>query len=122
MDGLWAGEEEGPLKPSAKVAGVLMAGVDSVFVDLVAATLMGFDYRKIKLLTGALTVRDYQLASGSVDCVALASNDPVWASLGGVARHHLAFKPPRGWVGHIELGPSVPPGEASAAVASRNVA
>ncbi len=109
VDGLWAGEGEGPLKPSAKVAGVLMAGVDPVRLDVVAATLMGFDWRRIRLLARALGVRDYPLALGPVEAIAVTSNDASWRSLDGIASHHLGFVPPRGWRGHFELpvpGPS----------------
>jgi len=106
VDGLWAGEGEGPLKPSAKVAGVLMAGVDPVRLDITAATLMGFDHRRIKLLARALQVSDYPLALGPVDAVRVLSNDADWRTLDGVAAHHLGFVPPRGWRGHFELPPA----------------
>jgi len=103
VDGLWAGELEGPLKPSAKVAGVMLAGIDSLLLDNVAATLMGFDYRKIKLLARALDIEDYPLTDSSLDAVHLLSNELAWRSLEGIRGAHLAFRPPRGWVGHIEL-------------------
>jgi hypothetical protein len=108
VDGLWAGEAEGPLKPSAKEGAVFLAGGDPVLVDVVAATLMGFDYRKIKLLTRALGLRDHALTSADVNDVVLVSNEAAWRMLEGVAEHHLGFAPPRGWRGHIELEPLTP--------------
>ena len=105
VDGLWAGEGEGPLKPSAKVAGVLLAGADSLLLDIVAATLMGFDYQKIKLLTRGLALKDLPVAGAPLGALELCSNEPAWRSLEAVGRHHLRFVPPRGWVGHIELEP-----------------
>jgi uncharacterized protein (DUF362 family) len=122
VDGLWAGEGEGPLKPSEKVAGVMMAGVDSVLVDVVAATLMGFDYRKVRLLAGALAVRDYRLATGPVESVELVSNEPAWQSLDQLARRHLGFRAPRGWVGHIELEPDNPPSDLRVVSTTRSAA
>ncbi len=103
VDGLWAGDEEGPLRPSAKEAGVMMVGVDSLLVDIVAATLMGFDYRKIKLLSRGLTITDYPLTRTAPEAVEVVTNEPDWRSLDGIRHAHLAFRPPRGWVGHIEL-------------------
>ncbi len=106
VDGLWAGEGEGPLKPSPKIAGVLLAGSDSLLLDIVAATLMGFDYRKIKLLSRALELEDMPLAGAPLAALELCSNVPAWRTLDGVRRSHLGFAPPRGWVGHIELDPT----------------
>jgi uncharacterized protein (DUF362 family) len=103
VDGLWAGEGEGPLKPSLKAAGVMLAGVDSLLLDIVAATLMGFDYKKIKLLARALEIRDYPMSDERPDSLVVESNVPRWRSLRGLGAANLAFRPPRGWVGHIEL-------------------
>lgn len=114
VDGLWAGEEEGPLKPSPRVAGVLLVGADSLLIDVVAATLMGFDYRKIKLLSRGLQIRNFPVGAVPPDALELITNNPRWENLSGISRDHLAFRPPRGWVGHIELEPS-PPSDAEVA-------
>ncbi len=103
VDGLYAGEGEGPLKPSLKAAGVFMVGVNSLALDVVAATVMGFDYKKIKLLSRGLAIRDFPLSDTSPEAVRVTSNVAEWRSLDGVRRAHLGFRPPRGWVGHIEL-------------------
>jgi len=103
VDGLWAGELEGPLKPAPKVAGVFLAGLDSVALDVVAATLMGFDYKKIKQLDRGLMISDFPLTQTAPEAVEIATNEAAWRSLDGIRDAHLAFRPPRGWVGHIEL-------------------
>ncbi len=72
-------------------------------MDIVAATLMGFDYRKIKLLSRALEIRDFPLSDIPPERVLLTSNIAEWRGLPGVGRAHLGFRPPRGWLGHIEL-------------------
>lgn len=108
VDGLWAGELEGPLKPSPKVAGVLLAGSDSLALDVIAATLMGFDYRKIRLLDRGLAIGDFPLTSADPERLALVSNDARWTSLAALRSSHLAFQPPRGWKGHIELDEAPP--------------
>lgn len=113
VDGLWAGELEGPLKPAPKVAGVFLAGVDSLALDVVAATLMGFDYRKIKLLARGLGVSQLPLSDVRPEDIEVLSNDAAWSDLVGIGRQHLAFVPPRGWRGHIELTePAAPAGRA----------
>jgi uncharacterized protein (DUF362 family) len=106
VDGLWAGEGEGPLKPAPKEAGVLMVGADSLLLDIVAATLMGFDYRKIKLLAGGLSVSDFPVGIAGPETLRLMSNDVRWRSLEGLKGANLRFLPPRGWLGHIELEPT----------------
>lgn len=103
VDGIWAGEAEGPLKPSSKEAGIMMFGLDSVLLDIVAATLMGFDYREIKLLERGLALRDHPLLEASLSELTLMANEAGWQTLDGIASSHLAFVPPRGWRGHIEL-------------------
>jgi uncharacterized protein (DUF362 family) len=47
IDGIVAGEGEGPLAPADVPLGVIVAGTDPVAVDLVAVRLMGFDERSI---------------------------------------------------------------------------
>ncbi|OLE37051.1 MAG: hypothetical protein AUI36_26715 [Cyanobacteria bacterium 13_1_40CM_2_61_4] len=116
VDGLYAGEGEGPLKPSLKTAGVFMVGVNSLALDIVAATLMGFDYGKIKLLSRALEIQDFPLRDHTPpEAVQLRSNVAEWHSLDGVRRAHLGFRPPRGWVGHIELDASAADATSTAA-------
>src|SRR5439155_27141491 len=44
VDGIIGGEGNGPLHPTPKPCGVLLAGMHPVAVDLVCARLMGFDY------------------------------------------------------------------------------
>ncbi len=103
VDGLWASEGEGPLVPDPKVGGVLLAGHSSTLIDVVGATAMGFDYRKIKMLCEALTQQDLPLAPHGVDEIELVSNVDAWSDLAGVAANHLDFRPPSGWRGFIEL-------------------
>ena len=50
MDGLVAGEGNGPLQPIPVRTGVLLASTNSFLVDLAMSKMMGFDYRKIRLL------------------------------------------------------------------------
>jgi len=51
VDAIVAGEERGPLKPRPKPCGLLVWGEDPGMVDITCATLMGFDWRRIPLLS-----------------------------------------------------------------------
>jgi len=51
VDAIVAGEEHGPLKPRPKPCGLLVWGEDPGMVDVACAGLMGFDWRRIPLLS-----------------------------------------------------------------------
>ena len=51
VDAIVAGEDCGPLKPRPKPCGLLIWGEDPGMVDVTCATLMGFDWRRIPLLS-----------------------------------------------------------------------
>ncbi|MCX6020422.1 MAG: DUF362 domain-containing protein, partial [Chloroflexi bacterium] len=53
VDGVMAGDGEGPLYPDPAPAGVLLGGWHPVWVDLVGATAMGYDWRKIPMIREA---------------------------------------------------------------------
>ncbi len=99
VDGIVAGEGDGPLVPVARSEGVVLTGDDPLAIDLVAARYMGLDWRRIPQLAGALeampawtTVRA-ALEDGGVTVVA---NTTPWHS-------PRPFRPAPGWTGHIEL-------------------
>ena len=50
IDGVVAGEKDGPHFPEKKNAGVIISGADLLSVDLVAARLMNINYLKVKYL------------------------------------------------------------------------
>lgn len=105
VDGIVAGERNGPLDPRPKAAGVVLAGDHPVAVDLAAARIMGFDYRRLPLLWRALEDGPLPLASFSYDDVLVRSNDSRWnRRLAEFDGPGLAFEPHFGWKGHIELG------------------
>lgn len=47
VDGVWAGEGEGPMEQSCKEFGMIFGGGNPIYVDYVAAYFMKFDYRRI---------------------------------------------------------------------------
>lgn len=103
MDGLIAGEGNGPLQPLPVASGILLSATNPFVVDLVASRLMGYDFRKIRLLKNYPLFPDPAIASidpsrieiairGSETVIGLENLEPV---------HH--FIPPPGWRGRVEL-------------------
>lgn len=106
VDGIIAGEKEGPLHPTPKKTGVLVGGFNPVAVDLTCIRLMGYDFRKIPLMRGIDRMRR-SLTMGRMltevwkDLV-VYSNDPELAKLKEAQGRLLDFEPSEGWKGHIE--------------------
>jgi uncharacterized protein (DUF362 family) len=107
VDGIIAGEKEGPMSNSAKKCGVLAAGYNPVEVDLVCCLAMGFDPKKILMLEYAMNARKYEIYGGSVNSIEIASDrcrtlDSVYDAF------NCALAPPKSWIGHIEYEKSPP--------------
>ena len=103
VDGVMAGEGDGPMDATPKYAGTIIAGENILAVDTAAATLMGFDYRKIRMLNDAWKLNDLPLSTLSLEETRIHSNDE---SLDGLAAHQcrkFSFVPHRNWRGEIEI-------------------
>jgi uncharacterized protein (DUF362 family) len=105
VDGIVAGEGNGPMDCDAKPAGVVLAGRNSIAVDLAAARLMGFDYLRLPILREAIAPHARPLASFAYEDIFVRSNvaefDRPLAEFEGPC---LAFRPHFGWRGHVEVG------------------
>jgi uncharacterized protein (DUF362 family) len=104
VDGIIAGEGNGPLDPTPKPAGVIIAGDNPVAVDLACARLMGFDDRKIPQLVRASEAHQYRITAGPESEVLAASNRAEWR--GSLDSHRCLespFKPHVGWRGAVEI-------------------
>ncbi len=107
IDGMMAGEGEGPLAPADVPLGVILAGTDPIAVDLLAVRLMGFDPAKLAKLRGPMedegpritsvhSVSDVvvgEVPSGSREVVDRGLEEISW---------ERAFVPHAGWLGHVE--------------------
>jgi len=104
VDGIIAGEGDGPVAVDAKPCGVIVAGFNPVAVDTVCATLMGFDYRKLPMLREAWEIKNYPLAEYYPNEIVCISNLQQWDGLFAQLEEaeHLGFRPHFGWAGHIE--------------------
>jgi len=96
LDGIIAGEGDGPLNPTPVNAGVLLFSDDVAAGDRAACHLMGFDPAKIKLVDEAqryLPRRD--------------QDSPVIHNGAAVAENEIKtalprpFVPPKGWLGYV---------------------
>jgi hypothetical protein len=110
IDGIVAGEGEGPLAPNDVPLGAIVAGTDPVAVDLVAVRLMGFNEQLIPKLrepmrdTGAriTQVRDPADVEVFEACVDSHNMEPATGKRLDEIVCQRAFIPHAGWRGHIE--------------------
>ncbi len=104
VDGIVGGQGNGPLDPTPKQVGTVLAGMNPVAVDLACAKIMGFDYRKTPVLFRALEEHSLPLITCGYEGIVCRSSDPQYdGALPGWNGVGKAFKPHFGWKGHIEL-------------------
>jgi len=102
VDGIVAGEGDGPMTPDPKPCGIILAGTHPVAVDCVAASLMGFDWRRIPLLRQSFEVKCLGLAKFTPKDIRITSENPAWEGPLGSLQEFYDFKPHFGWVGALE--------------------
>lgn len=101
VDGIVAGDHEGPLSPIPKKIGVLVSGVNPVAIDLVCSRVMGFDYMKMSMFKQVMQNKKYPILDVLPDDIEIISGknlkfSEVYNEL------NCNFDPNKGWVGHIE--------------------
>jgi uncharacterized protein (DUF362 family) len=106
VDGIIAGEGNGPMAPDAKPCGVILAGLHPVAVDCVAAMVMGFDWRKMRLLRNSFHIRQLNFVSFEPADIQVISNKPAWSGKMEDMEDTFRFRPHFGWVGAIESSES----------------
>lgn len=77
IDGIIAGDEIGPLAPSPRREGVLVAGFDPLSVDRVATQIMGFDPNLIRDQARASDLTKYRLTNSDLP-IRVISNHVEW--------------------------------------------
>jgi uncharacterized protein (DUF362 family) len=107
LDGVVAGEGEGPLAPRDRALGVVLAATDPVALDLVAIRLMGFDEQRIAKVREAMRDAGPRLtAARSAADVTACEADARTFELAERPLDALAAEKPflahSGWRGHIE--------------------
>jgi uncharacterized protein (DUF362 family) len=107
LDGVVAGEGAGPLSPSDRPTGVVVAGTDPLAVDLAAVHLMGFDELRLPKLSRALDARELRIteARSGADLAVYQcdaeSPAPVSIPLDRLDPD-VPFAAHPGWSGHVE--------------------
>ena len=106
VDGIIAGEGNGPEAPQPYPAGVLIAGTNPVAVDALCAKMMGFDWKKIPAIKNAFKIRHYPIAGFKYSDINVISSDARYNKpLEEIKWEDVyRFKPHFGWIGHVELG------------------
>jgi len=106
LDGVIAGEGEGPLAPHDRPLGVLIAATDPVAADLVAVALMGFDETRLPKVFEAMNDDGLRVTAvrsaadvevGEVDADAFTATARSIDSL----RSANSFVAHPGWQGHV---------------------
>jgi uncharacterized protein (DUF362 family) len=98
IDGVIAGDAEGPLTPDPVYSGVMIGGFSPLTTDIFATQLMGLDWRKIKMLVGACRLKRFPIGGLEAHAFQVASSvEHDWQT------PMFHFRPPAGWVGHVEL-------------------
>ncbi len=105
VDGIVGGEGNGPLDPIPKSSGVVLAGQNSVAIDLVCAHLIGFDFMRLPMLRHALDSNHFLplMAFEHRDVLCRSNAQQFDGSLDEFDGTGLAFQPHFGWRGHIEI-------------------
>lgn len=108
VDGIVGGEGNGPLDPTPKSAGIVIAGSNPVAIDLAAARLIGFDYQRLPVLRVALESHPLPLVAFEHSDVVVRSDDTRYdGRLVNLRGRLLAFEPHFGWKGHVEIAEPV---------------
>ncbi len=105
-DMIISGEKEGPLEPSPKNCGIIIASQDSAAFDLAVSRIMGFDYEKIPSICGAFNIQHFPITEINPEEVSVYSNKSEWnnkKALDLKLEDSLHFSPSDGWKNHIEL-------------------
>jgi uncharacterized protein (DUF362 family) len=103
VDGIVAGEGDGPKAPDAVKAGYLIAGVNPVAVDVVCARMMNFDFRKIPCINNAFLIKNFPLVDFQPDDIRIKFKDDSYTLTTLPTDCIISFEPHRGWIGHIEF-------------------
>jgi len=108
VDGIIAGEGDGPLNPNPKPCGVLIAGFNPIGVDMVTSRLMGFDPMKIPKLKSILKDTSHKLWTPDLKEIRCMSNVKDWdKDLFDISGSCLNFRSHYGWKDHVEVSRNV---------------
>ena len=90
------------MAPDPKPVGVIIAGAHPVAVDCTAATVMGFDWAKLRMLQGCFELQQASFVNFNAGDMEVVSNHAAWQGKLSGMTDVFDFKPHFGWVGAIE--------------------
>lgn len=103
MDGVVAGEGNGPLQPLPVQVDALLASENPFLVDLAMSKLMGFDFKKVRLLSNFKRFPHTPFTAFEPMSFAVKLNGKSFSTgLDAIPILHR-FIPSPGWKGHCEL-------------------
>ena len=102
VDGIIGGEGNGPMAPDARPTGVIIAGSHPTAVDCTAATVMGFDWQRLRMLRGCFELRERSFVPFTAEAMEVVSNHAAWQGKLSAMTEVFDFKPHFGWTGAIE--------------------
>jgi hypothetical protein len=103
VDGIIAGEGNGPKAPDAINAGYIIAGANPVSVDAVSARIMDFDFNKIPSIGNAFRIKNFPLVNFRKEDIRILYEKEIYTLSDFPSSLVVKFRPHKGWDGHIEL-------------------
>lgn len=113
VDGIIGGDGDGPMSCDPVASGIIVAGTHPVAVDCVCAQLMGFNWRKTRLLQDAFELKRLPIVGFQPNDVQVRSNKPEWCGPFQQMRNCYAFRCHFGWAGHLESDERLTKGSAA---------
>jgi uncharacterized protein (DUF362 family) len=102
VDGIVAGEGNGPKKPDAISLNYIFCGTNPVAVDAVCTRFMGFNPDKIPSIRSAFKINKYPLVDFDYDDIKILIDSTEFRIGTFPARYLKKCKPHKGWKDHIE--------------------
>ncbi len=99
VDGIIAGEGQGPLEPSPKPLGILIAGENPAYVDAVVARIIGFNISRIPTVYNAIYHRKSKFAGEYLEDFKIQYNDGKSEEISLSSVPSFNFKKPLFWEG-----------------------
>ena len=101
-DGIIAGEGFGPLAPEPVALGAVTFASSSAFAELAHCALLHLDWQKLPLIREAFAEHTYPLVTQAPAQLVVNYNHQQLSWEETARTYGKPFRPPRGWVGHIE--------------------
>jgi len=103
IDGIIAGEGNGPMEPTPKACGLLIIGRNPLAVDYVGATIMGFDPLCIPTIKNGFEIEDLKIASFGPNNIIIQAVNAKTLQKEDFRGYIQRFEPHFGWKGKIEI-------------------